>query len=194
MTSLLPTGHRSSNLWNHILHLLLAGVVGLIAIPLGGCARTVPQSNASPTPDAVASGGPNAEVGALAPEISVVTREGGTLHLADLRGKAVLLNFWASWCGPCRGEAPELESLHGTGVTVLGVNQLEDRRAAAKFQQEFALTYPLVLDASGEVSQAYRANGLPVSFLIDEDGVVLHIFRGAVKKADIDAALAEANP
>ena len=93
----------------------------------------------------------------------------------------MLVNFWASWCGPCRGEVPELESLaqrQADNLVVLGVNQQETPAAAARFAAEFAVTYRILLDRSGEVSNTYRARGLPVSYLVSPDGVVLRAFPG----------------
>lgn len=140
---------------------------------------------------------PAAAVGRAAPAFRLRAPDGSVVTLTDFRGRHVLLNFWASWCGPCRGETPALRAFHeerGAGVTVVGVNQQESRAAAAAFAEEFGVPYPIALDADGRVSAAYRVStGLPVSFLIDPEGVVRQIHRGALGRAELDA-LAPAAP
>ena len=133
-----------------------------------------------------------AEVGRAAPDFRLRTIGGGEVKLSDFRGRFVLVNFWASWCIPCRSEAPALEAVHlgNAGVVVLGVNQQETEAAAKKFQSEFALSYPLALDRSGEVAQAYRVPGLPITVLVDKDGVIVRMFAGGVTEKQLTEALA----
>ncbi len=147
-----------------------AGGYGVIAQPAG------------PNPTGKA---PSAEQGRLAPNFRLPSLDGGSVSLAGYRGSYVLVNFWASWCGPCRNEAPDLEALSnagkGHGFVVLGVNQQETPAAAQAFASEFALSYPLVLDRDGGVSEAYRvAHGLPVSFLLSPEGVILKVYVGQI--------------
>ena len=111
--------------------------------------------------------------------------DGSPLTLDGLRGKYVLLNFWASWCPPCRAEVPDLQALSertaGGNLVVLGVNQQETPDVARQFAEEFGLSYPIVLDRDGEVSAAYRvAKGLPISVLIDPSGVVRKLYIGQI--------------
>lgn len=106
----------------------------------------------------------------------------------------MLVNFWASWCGPCRTETPELQALYDSarakGLVVLGVNQQEQPADAKSFADQFSVTYPILLDRSGEVSEAYRVgHGLPVSFLIDPNGVVRQVYLGQIS-ADALAQIA----
>ncbi len=132
---------------------------------------------------------PAAEAGRAAPDFRLSSLDGSSPTLDSFRGKFVLLNFWASWCGPCRGEAPDLEALNARSVgrlVVLGVNQQESPATAADFVREFGLTYPVVLDRAGAVSEAYRVGrGLPVSFLVNPQGVILRIWLGRVSPDDI---------
>lgn len=140
---------------------------------------------------------PVAEVGRAAPNFHLQALdtgpssvEGAASSLTDYRGKWVLVNFWASWCGPCRSEVPDLQELtqrRPNDIVILGVNQQETRGAAAKFAEEFDVSYPIVLDRSGEVSQAYRAQGLPVSYLVSPEGVIVKAYRGRVTDDDLRA-------
>lgn len=134
----------------------------------------------------------SAEVGRAAPDFRLRLLDGSDANLSDYRGKTVVLNFWASWCGPCRSEAPDLEAVHLANpdqVVVLGVNQQETQDAAAKFRDEFGLTYPMPLDRTGEVSQAYRLPGLPVTVLIGPDGVIERMFGEGVTEEQLTEAL-----
>jgi peroxiredoxin len=133
---------------------------------------------------------PAAEQGRTAPNFRLAAPDGATSSLTDYRGKYVLLNFWASWCGPCRGEAPDLQALYertkASKLVVLGVNQQEGAGEAQAFASEFGVTYPIVLDRSGGVSEAYRVGrGLPVSFLLSPDGVIVKILVGRVSADDL---------
>jgi peroxiredoxin len=108
------------------------------------------------------------------PEFSGLTAAGRRVSLSDLRGRVVLLNFWASWCQECRPEMPAFEQLHrdftGQGLTVLGVNIREGRQAIQSYGKELGLTFPLVLDSDGEIRRSYGVIGLPTTFLIGRDG------------------------
>ncbi len=96
------------------------------------------------------------------------------VSLADLRGRVVLLTFWASWCQECRPEMPAFEQLHrdftARGLTVLGVNVREGTRTIQRYARELGLTFPLVLDSKGEIRASYGVIGLPTTFLIGRDG------------------------
>ncbi|NOZ70922.1 MAG: TlpA family protein disulfide reductase, partial [Chloroflexi bacterium] len=101
---------------------------------------------------------------------------GTDLQLSDLRGQAIVLNFWASWCGPCRAEMPELEQAfqeyRDNGLVVLGVNQGESATVVRDFLQQLDLTFPVVLDQRLQVSQLYHINSLPTTFFIDRNGMI----------------------
>lgn len=132
---------------------------------------------------------PSAEVGRAAPDFRLAALEGEPVQLSQFRGQYVLVNFWASWCGPCRGETPDLVSLsqrtEGRGLVVIGVNQQESRETAAAFASEFAVPYPVLLDPDGEVSVSYRVgSGLPITMLIDPSGVIQHVYIGQLDDAD----------
>ena len=102
------------------------------------------------------------------------TAAGQTASLADLRGRVVLLTFWATWCVECRPEMPAFERLHrdfaAQGLTVLGVNVREETGAIQRYTQELGLTFPLVLDQQGRITASYGVIGLPTTFLIRRNG------------------------
>ncbi len=108
------------------------------------------------------------------PQFRSRTAKGQMVSLADLRGRVVLLTFWASWCQECRPEMPAFEQLHrdftAQGLTVLGVNVREGTQVIQRYARELGLTFPLVLDSQGEIQASYGVIGLPTTFLIGRDG------------------------
>ena len=108
------------------------------------------------------------------PEFSGATAAGRRVSLSGLRGRVVLLNFWATWCQECRPEMPAFEQLHrdftARGLTVLGVNVREGTQAIQDYAKELGLTFPLVLDSDGEIRRSYGVIGVPTTFLIGRDG------------------------
>ena len=134
----------------------------------------------------------NLEVGQPIPDRSLATLSGaGTGEIADYRGKWVLVNLWASWCVPCRQEAPALEHFyraeHAHDFTVLGVDSQDLSDDGERFVREYGITYPQLHDGPGDLGHAYGTVGYPESFLVDPRGDIALIRRGAVSSDFLDS-------
>ena len=132
---------------------------------------------------------------ALAPDFTLATLDGSTVRLADLRGKVVLLNFWATWCPPCKAEMPDLDALQriygeSQGLVVLGINLQEDAGTVASFVQERNLSFPVLLDTDGTVTSGlYQVRPLPTSFIIDRQGYIRDVWNGQIAREAMLARL-----
>jgi len=119
---------------------------------------------------------------APAPDFTLKSNSGTNLKLSELRGEVVLINFWASWCGPCRQEMPVLSELQNKykdlGFTVLGVNVEEDSAPARKLLRELPVSFPVLFDTSNTVSRAYNVVAMPSTVLVDRDGNVRYRHNG----------------
>lgn len=124
----------------------------------------------------VDNGDTQPDAGHPAPDFVIHLPDGSTSSLAAYRGQPVVINFWATWCPPCRAEMPELirayERYRDQGLVVLAVNEAEAHDQVAVFVQELGLTMPVIIDPRGEVMAAYKTNSLPSTFFIDRRGVV----------------------
>src|SRR5919197_6235623 len=160
--------------------ILLAMVAGWLF--LGGGLERLLYRPANPTSQA--------DVGQLAPDFTLETASGGTIRLSDLRGKVVLLNFWATWCEPCRVEMPEIEGTYRAhqagGFEVVAVNLQESADEVRPFMKELGLTFPAALDRDGAVSRLYRARALPSSLLVDRQGPVQYVRVGTLTKQGLE--------
>lgn len=119
---------------------------------------------------------------APAPDFTLKTLNGPNLRLGEQRGRVVLVNFWATWCGPCKQEMPHLNRLYekyrASGFVLLGVNVDEDPRTAAATAQKFGLSFPVLFDGDKKVSKLYDLQSMPATVLIDRDGKVRFLHRG----------------
>lgn len=141
-----------------------AGGYGVVALPAG--------LNTTGRP-------PSGDVGRAAPDFLLQTLDGGQIRFSDLRGSPVLVNFWASWCMPCRQELPEIVKVYDArradGLVVIGVDLQESDDAVRGFAREFGMAFPVVIDRTGGVADAWRiggVKGIPSSYFIDANGIV----------------------
>ena len=132
-----------------------------------------------------------------APEFSLERLDGdGELALSSIAGKAVVLNFWASWCTPCKEEAPFLEEVwrenRKLGLVVVGLDAKDFRRDARRFAKRFGLTFPLVFDGPGDTLEEWGVTGFPETFVLDRRGRVVQVFVGDVTSDDDKRELRDA--
>jgi cytochrome c biogenesis protein CcmG, thiol:disulfide interchange protein DsbE len=130
----------------------------------------------------------------IAPDFYLELFDGSDFQLSDYKGQVVLINFWGSWCGPCRQEAPELQALYedyqDEGFVIIGVNWLESsRQKALDFVDEFGITYPNGEDFGEMVAKKYHIQGAPENFLIDKDGNVSQFIYGIVQYNKLSGAI-----
>jgi len=140
-----------------------------------------------------------ATVGQVAPDFTLQNLEGQSVSLSDFRGKPILLNFWATWCGPCRFEMPFLQEIYDErserGFVLLTVNIAESPAKVTGFMTELDLSLPVLLDARSEISKVYGITAIPTSFLIDKDGVIQKRIIGAFSSTtEIESELSEIVP
>ncbi|KAA9003910.1 TlpA family protein disulfide reductase [Paenibacillus spiritus] len=134
------------------------------------------------------------EPGMRAPAFTLQGRDGSEYRLGGERGKAVLLNFWVSWCGPCRDEAPALNRIaeaHAGKLDVYGINVTgyDDRRSAERMVRKYGLKFPILYDTDGSVYRLYRGTVFPTSILIDRNGVVTEVIVGGLNEERLGRAL-----
>ena len=117
-----------------------------------------------------------------APDFTLKTLDGPALRLAEQRGQVVLVNFWASWCAPCKVEMPHLNRLadkyRDTGVVLLAVNVDDDPKKAAAEARKLGINFPVLLDTAKTASKAYQLQAMPTTVLVDRDGKVRHVHQG----------------
>lgn len=132
---------------------------------------------------ALASAPVAAEIGqGPAPDFTLKSQGGSNYKLSELRGEVVMINFWASWCGPCRQEMPYLEELYARykdmGFTILGVNIEEDSSKAQSLLKDIPVSFPVLFDTQNEVSRLYQVSAMPSTVMIDRDGNMRYLHRG----------------
>jgi len=134
--------------------------------------------------------------GSPAPEFQLVRADGGSVRLEDYRGQVVLLNFWATWCLPCRAEMPLIqatyEQLGEQGFVALGVDFDEPAEEVIAFGEELGIGFPLLLDPGGKVQRLYRVVGYPTSVILDREGQVTAYHIGILTKSQLDLYLERA--
>lgn len=142
--------------------------------------------------------------GDRAPWFAAELADGGTFEMADLQGKVILINFWATWCGPCVGEMPAFESLYkdyadNSDVAIVAVDVEEKKKTVDFFAETNGYTFPIAYDEDGKIGMQYPTSGIPYTVIVGKDGYIRTIHLGArdadtqyeIYKADIEAALSE---
>lgn len=137
---------------------------------------------------------PAPEIDKLAPDFELDTLDGQTLVLSQLKGKPVLVNFWATWCAPCRYEMPFLQQIHeenpGDELVMLVVNVGESSSDVSQFMQSQGFSFTVLLDSQAAVAQQYNVIGIPTTFFIDSDGVIQEIKVGSFRShTEIESVL-----
>lgn len=175
--------------------LLLGGAAALAALALAvlaaaGLPLRADYSGAAPPGQAQTA----PEINACAPQFDLPRADGTRLRLADAAGAPVIINFWATWCAPCRAEMPALQRFYeahqGAGLRVLAINTGESAAAVRAWRAEFGLTFDLLLDERQQTAASYRLRGQPSTYIVAPDGRIAHIFYGPVFENDLAAALA----
>jgi peroxiredoxin len=186
-----------------VLVLLVAGFV--LLAPGGDTAeepavprQEVPAGPATIAVDSTLLESPNGAVlqaGGVAPDFSYTLTDGTTHRLSDLRGQKVLVNFWATWCPPCRAEMPDMQQAfaqhQSEGFAVLAVNSGETLAEVEAFSDEFALEFPLIVNESNDIGAGYAARNLPTSYFINTDGTIHTVQRGLMTNEFIEQRLEE---
>lgn len=170
------------------------------AEPEGSILQQVPAFEpAEVNVNTLPTGGGPLEIGSLAYDFALNDVAGNPIQLSDFTGQPVIINFWATWCGPCRVEMPELEAAYqkyqADGLVILALDQQEPAEDVALFFEELGLSFTAVLDNEGTISELYGvANVLPTTFFINRSGEVTAIHRGPMTQSQIDGYLADTLP
>ncbi len=124
-------------------------------------------------------------IGNIAPDFELTTLEGKTARLSDYRGQRVFINFWATWCPPCRAEMPDMQKLYESDIDIeiLAVNMIESEKneeVVTEFVKDFGLTFPILMDENSDVVTTYRVQAYPTSYMIDSTGRIQFVAIGAM--------------
>lgn len=143
--------------------------------------KTVPESKSAET-STTTSNLKGLEAGAKAPDFELKTLTGETVKLSSLKGKKVMLNFWATWCPPCKAEMPDLEKLYkqkDNDLVILAVN-IDPQLDVKGFAKEYGITFPILLDEDDSVNERYQIISIPTTYFIDRDGIIQSKFIGGM--------------
>lgn len=181
--------------------LLLALVLGLLAFTSAGCMGGGKNFSSGQTPTGPqfsASSGSSqvgVQIGNTAPDFSLKALDGSTVTLSDLRGKPVMVNFWATWCPPCKEEMPTMEAAYkkakDQGIVFLGVDIKEDPALVEKFVKENGYSWTFLLDQDGAAGRHYQITGIPETFFIDRTGLVQARVIGPMTPTVLESRLAK---
>jgi thiol-disulfide isomerase/thioredoxin len=164
--------------------MLFLMLIPLLLLLVSGCSTT---------------SGNGSGIGKLAPDFQLQDIENQSISLSNLRGNPVILNFWASWCGPCRDEMPLLQQTYeereSKGVLLLTVNLRETLSVAAQYMQDNGLSFPVLLDTDGSVALSYNVTAIPTTFFLDIDGIIQATKLGSFSSvAEIESYISRIQP
>ncbi len=140
---------------------------------------------------------PEPAVGYLAPDFTLATLDGDVFTLSHQVGTPLVLNFWATWCGPCRNELPALQDAaerYEGEVTIVGVDQGEETAIVQAYVDQMGLSFPIPMDSALEVADIYNVKGLPTTYFVDADGVIRHIWSGEMNSVTLAEGIAKIWP
>ncbi|MEM7801374.1 MAG: TlpA disulfide reductase family protein [Chloroflexota bacterium] len=170
-------------------------ILGLLL--MAGCGQAAEPEISESESVSDAAVGVDTENGAeveIPSDFSLMTLDGQEVTLSDLRGKYVLVNFWATWCIPCRAEMPYLEEIsieHQDQLVILGINMGENEARVSAFIEEMGFTFPILLDPPNELTREHYVRGLPVSFVVGPDGTLVYRRIGEILPEEFDLWLSE---
>ena len=173
-----------------LIRIVILVAVAMAGMTFAGCSS---DGTADGTLDGVEE---RAAPGFMAPGFELENLDGEAISLGSLRGRPVMLNFWATWCGPCRAEMPYIQEVHEDpawlerGLVILAVNIGESASEAQSFMGELGFNFTVILDSEEKVAHAYNISAIPTTFFIDEDGIINDIRVGTFRdKAEIERYL-----
>jgi peroxiredoxin len=175
---------------------MLALVLAILVV-IQGCANNNPDSGRDAGTGAQAIElEPAPEVGHPAPDFTLKDLDGNVVRLNDLRGKVVFINFWATWCPPCRAEMPAIEALHqeykDKGVIVIGVDISEPESTVRQYIQQGGFSWTIVLDSTAKVARDYQIVAIPTSYFLDKEGIIKAVNVGPMTKRAMEAEVTKA--
>ncbi|MHB9032267.1 MAG: TlpA family protein disulfide reductase [Anaerolineae bacterium] len=189
-------------MWSGRLRQIVSGILSLVIVllvsttsssgpSLANAESAVVSQTERPTPNLLEQ--PYIEIGKQAPDLALPDINGKIVWLADLRGKIVIVTFWATWCTPCRAELPELvgvyQKLQERGIEILAINVGESPDQVNAFVTDLGIKFPVLLDAKGFAVYAFGVHAIPTSFIVDRDGILRHSQMGGMTLIMIDNIL-----
>ena len=189
----MDSSYHNLKSYSWVVIIVLVAIVS-ISVIIQGCIGSTEKITTDAEPDK--SVADTNKIGYPAPDFTLIDLDGNTVQLSELKGKVVFINFWASWCPPCRAEMPEIGAIYQKyktkGVVVLGVDLLEPEDWVRQYVQKGGFNWTFVVDTTGEVAAAYNIIRIPTSFFIDTEGVIRSKGVGDMTMRTMEAHLKEA--